>query len=83
MFPLGTDFDAEEQQLVPALQWLKRSTTGWRARIALVGGLVHEEPISTEHSRALSRMGLAAPRGIRERVMRGLVALALRRTKPS
>ena len=82
MFPLGTDFDEEEQRLVPALQWLKRSTAGWRARLALVTGLAHREPISAEDARALGRMGLGAPRGVRERVMRGLVALALRRTKP-
>ena len=82
MFPLGTDFDEEEQRLVPALQWLKRSTAGWPARLALVMGLAHREPISAEDSRALGRMGLGAPRGVRERVMRGLVALALRRSKP-
>ena len=83
LFPLGTDFDEEEQQLVPALQWLKRNTAGWRARLALIGGLLHGEPISAEHSRALARMALAAPRGIRERTTRALVALALRRTKSS
>src|SRR6185295_652860 len=29
MFPLGTDFDADEQRLIPALQWLKKSTATW------------------------------------------------------
>ena len=81
MFPLGTDFDTDEQRLIPALTWLKRSSAGWRGRLALAAGLLPAEP-SPEDSRALARMGLAHPRGVGEHVMRGLIALALRRTEP-
>jgi hypothetical protein len=80
MFPLGTDFDADEQRLIPALQWLKQSAAGWRGKVGLAAGVAGGAP-SPEDSRALARMGLAKPRGIREEVMRRLVALALRRTK--
>ncbi len=80
MFPLGTDFDADEQRLVPALMWLKRSAATWRGRLTLAAALANAEP-SPEDSRALARMGLAAARGIEEHVLRGLVALALRRTQ--
>ncbi len=80
-FPLGTDFDADEQRLVPALTWLKRNAAGWRGKFALAARLAPGAPLP-EESRALARMGLAAPRGLQERVLRGLVALALRRTRP-
>jgi acyl-CoA hydrolase len=80
MFPLGTDFDADELRLLPALAWLKRSAAGWRGKVSLAAGLVPAKP-SPDESRALARMGLAAPRGIEERLLRGLVALALRRTR--
>jgi acyl-CoA hydrolase len=77
MFPLGTDFDADELRLIPALQWLKRNSADWRGKLGLAAALVPHEP-SPDDVRALARMGLAAPRGLKERVTRGLLALALR-----
>src|SRR5258707_14715572 len=62
-FPLGTDFDADELRLVPALTWLKRNAAGWRGKFALAAGLAPGAPLP-EESRALARMGLAAPRGL-------------------
>jgi hypothetical protein len=79
MFPLGTDFDPIEQRLVPALQWLKRNSAGWR-RLGLAVGMATAKPDS-EDAAALDRMGLAAPRGPRERLMRRAIALALSRTR--
>jgi acyl-CoA hydrolase len=76
MFPLGTDFDADEQRLVPALLWLARNASGWRNRLALAGALIGARP-RPEDASALARMGLAKPRGIREHVLRRVVALAL------
>ena len=78
-FPLGTDFDAEEQRLVPALGWLKENASHWRGRAAIAAGLLgaHAAPADTA---ALARMGLAAPRGLRERLLRRLVVLSLRQT---
>ena len=80
VFPLGTDFDAAEQRLVPALQWLKSNASGWRGRLALAAGLIGVTPDSQD-APALERMGLAAPNGITERLLRRLVALALKRTR--
>ena len=79
MFPLGTDFDTSEQRLAAALRWLQRNSEGWRRRIALAGALASATP-RPEDTAALERMGLGAPRAIRETMLRRLVALGLRRT---
>ena len=78
-FPLGTDFDAEERRLVPALRWLKESASHWRGRAAIAAGLIgaHAAP---GNAAALARMGLATPHGLRERLLRRLVALSLRQS---
>ena len=78
-FPLGTDFDPVEQRLIPALQWLKRNSAGMR-RFGLAIGMAGAKPDS-EDVASLDRMGLAAPRGMRERLMRRALALALSRTR--
>ena len=80
MFPLGTDFDAQEQRLIPALQWLKANSAGWKARLALAGGLASIGPAAGDTD-TLARMGLGAPRGIKDHLMRRLVALALHRSR--
>lgn len=79
MFPLGTDFDATEQRLVAALQWLE-GNSGWRRRLALAAGLLHGAPTARDAD-ALARMGLDSPRGLKERLLRRVVALALQRTR--
>lgn len=78
-FPLGTDFDACEQRLLPALQWLRSNATGWR-RIALAAGLAGARA-APEDTAALERMGLSAPRGLKEGLLRRAVLLALGRTR--
>jgi acyl-CoA hydrolase len=77
LFPLGTDFDAAEQRLVPALRWLKESASHWRGRAAIAAGLAGARA-APEDALALERMGLAAPRGLRERLLRRLIVLSLR-----
>jgi hypothetical protein len=79
MFPLGTDFDAAEQRLVPALQWLSGNVSHWRGRAAIAAGLAGARAAPTD-APALARMGLDAPRGLRERLLRRLVVLSLQRT---
>lgn len=79
VFPLGTDFDAEEQRLLPALRWLKDSASHWRGRVAIAAGLVGARAAPADAA-ALARMGLDAPRGLRERLLRRLVVLSLLRT---
>jgi acyl-CoA hydrolase len=70
LFPLGTDFDAEEQRLVAALLWLKKNFS--------VLGMLGARPLPQDLP-ALARMGLAKPRGLRERLLRRVVSLGLRR----
>ena len=76
IFPLGTDFDADEQRLVPALLWLEKNASGWRNLLALAGALIGARP-RPQDAPALARMGFAKPGGIRERLLRRVVALAL------
>lgn len=78
-FPLGTDFDPQERRLIPALRWLKRHSAGWQ-RLALAPALAGEES-TPEEIAALERMGLGTPRGTKERLLRRVVALGLRRTR--
>ena len=79
MFPLGTDFDADEQRLVPALRWLKENASHWRGRAAIAAGLAGARAAPAD-TPALARMGLDAPRGLRDRLLRRLVVLSLQRT---
>ncbi|MEO6709597.1 MAG: acetyl-CoA hydrolase/transferase C-terminal domain-containing protein, partial [Planctomycetota bacterium] len=79
-FPLGTDFDAEEQRLMPALQWLKKESSTLRGRLAIAARVVGARP-TKEFDSALQRMALGAPRGIKEAFLRRAVTLALQRTK--
>jgi acyl-CoA hydrolase len=78
-FPLGTDFDADEQRLVPALRWLKESASHWRGRVAIAAGLAGALAAPRD-GLALARMGLDAPRSLRERLLRRMVVLSLQRT---
>ena len=71
LFPLGTDFDPEEQKLVAALLWVKRNT---------FKGLLGARPLPQDLP-ALARMGLAKPRGMRERLLRRTVSLGLQRAE--
>jgi hypothetical protein len=71
VFPLGTDFDDAEQRLVRALLWLQK-----QKRFALAGALLGARA-RPQDAPALARMGLASPRGMRERLLRRIVSLAL------
>ena len=79
VFPLGTDFDADEQKLIPALQWLKRNTATWRGKLAVASGLLAAP--QDEHRAPLARMSLDRPRTVKEHALRRLVALGLERTR--
>jgi hypothetical protein len=76
VFPLGTDFDDDEQRLVRALLWLQKTASGWRKRLALAVSLLGARA-RPQDAPALARMGLSKPRGVRERLLRRIVALAL------
>jgi acyl-CoA hydrolase len=80
VFPLGTDFDADELRLIPALAWLKRNTTTWGGKWAMAQGLA--SAASAEDASALARMGLAKPRGAKEWALARVIGHALRATRP-
>ena len=77
-YPLGSDFTAIEQRLVKALGWLKAQTATPRGKIMTVLSALRAGDGDRE---ALARMGLDAPRGLRERLMARLVAHALARVE--
>lgn len=76
-FPLGTDFDPVEQQLVAALSVLKKMSAGWRGKLHLARCMVSITP-GTDDRQALARMGLDQPSGLRERLLRRVVLAGLR-----
>ncbi len=84
-FPFGTDFTAEEQRLLPALEWLKAHTRTKRGLLRLLIAALRAGIPSTEQAACLERMGLAQPAGlpaaipaaIRERLYRRLLQAAL------
>ena len=80
LFPLGTDFDAVEQRIIPALMWLKASTRGWRSRLALAAAMLSPKAPG-EDAPALDRLGLSTPRNLKEHVLRRLVATGLARSR--
>ncbi|MDE2306973.1 MAG: acetyl-CoA hydrolase, partial [Xanthomonadaceae bacterium] len=78
-FPFGSDFTEVEQQLLPALNWLKAAAGSWRGRFRLLQALSRPgAPIDGEAA-ALARMGLAAPSTLTDRVLRRALQVALRR----
>ncbi|HEX4862282.1 MAG TPA: acetyl-CoA hydrolase/transferase C-terminal domain-containing protein, partial [Rhizomicrobium sp.] len=70
-FPFGTDFTPVEQELLFALETLKRAHPAELARTALRG------LSKAKHQGALARMGLDKPRGLSERFLAALVNGAL------
>ena len=80
LFPFGSDFNAVEQRLLPALLWLKKNTSDWRRWPALVSALL--VPGRSEDADAgMERLGLREPSGVGERLLARLVRGALSRTQ--
>ena len=75
--PFGSDLTAEEITLGRQLRRLKASTGSWPGRLALLARLLRPMSRDPAIRPLLARMGLAAPRGLRERFLRRLVAAAL------
>ena len=80
LFPLGTDFDAVEQGIIPALAWLKGNSVGWRARARLLREALTHRP-ETGDAPLYERLGLGKPEDLGERVLKRVVAAALARTR--
>ncbi|MGC1548505.1 MAG: acetyl-CoA hydrolase/transferase C-terminal domain-containing protein [Rhodanobacter sp.] len=79
LFPFGSDFTEVEQRLLPALNWLKSSTTTWRGRYALLRAAWRPGKEAPGETEALARMELAAPAKLADRLQRRLLQAALRR----
>lgn len=79
-FPLGTDFDDAEQQLLPAFLWLRGANATWRSRLALAAA-VATVPVDANDAPLYERLGLATPKGWRETLLRRLVAAGLARSR--
>ncbi len=76
-FPLGSDFDAQEQRLLPALQRLQSVSVSKPALAAfLLASLWNDAPTVADLP-LLRRLDLDRPRGVRERLLRRLVTKAL------
>lgn len=74
-YPLGSDFTEVEQRLVKALGWLKSNTASVAGKaFTLVGAAFAGASADTE---AIERMGLQAPKDMRERLNARLVSYAL------
>ncbi len=78
-FPLGSDFTAVEQRMLPALGWLRDHAEGWRARGQLVGALLWPGAAVDGEGEVLERMGLGKASGMTERLQRRLLLAALRK----
>jgi acyl-CoA hydrolase len=74
-YPFGSDFTELEQQLIPALQWIKGRSV---SKMAILGELLRGG--GRDHAAALERLGLDAPRSVGERITARLVARALEQT---
>jgi hypothetical protein len=74
--PFGTDLTPEEIALGRALRQLKARSQTWRGRLAIAARLARPLPRDPALAPLFARMGLAAPRGLRERVLRRIVAAA-------
>lgn len=79
--PYGTDLSPEELALGKALRTLKARSAKMAGRLGIGASLLRPLPRDAGSLALFDRMGLARPRGPRERLYRRLVAAALRYTK--
>ena len=77
-FPMGSDFTAVEQRLVPALAWLKQQASRRAGKTGLIARAIVSSP--TPDAEAMQRMGLADPASVADRVEARVLALALAAT---
>jgi hypothetical protein len=79
LFPLGTDFDATEIRLLPALELLDRASwSAWGLVRLATKGLFAAAP--GDEPALLARMKLDAPKSPQDRVYRLLLSAAIRMT---
>jgi hypothetical protein len=76
-YPFGTDLSGEEIVLERALRQLQTHTATPRQRLRTLATAVWKGRAALSHQATLKRMGLAAPRGGRERLEQRLLVWAL------
>lgn len=77
-YPLGSDFTEVEQRLVKALGWLKSRTGGTSGKLRTIAAALLSR--GARDDEAMLRMGLDAPKGLREQLYARLLRHALART---
>jgi acyl-CoA hydrolase len=77
-FPFGSDFSADEQALLPALQRLQSVTATKPALAAFLLSTLWKGRPTPEMAPLLRRLGIEAPKNFGERLLRRLVTTALR-----
>jgi hypothetical protein len=82
-YPFGTDLTGEEIVLARALQFLASRTASSPARLLTVAAALIGSRPGARHRAALTRRGLAQPRGLAARLQQRLVVLALDATARS
>ena len=79
-FPFGSDFDATELRVLPALLWLKARVGDPRRWPSLVAALLAPGG-RADDAELLARLGLARPASIGERVLARLMRGAIERSR--
>ena len=82
-FPFGSDFSAEELELLPALKRLQQVSASKARLAAFLLGCIWQSAATPAERVLLRRLDLESPRGIGARVLRGLVIRALRQVRGS
>ena len=80
-YPLGSDFSAQEQDLLRALNWLKSKFK--LTQIYKLGKATLDAPSPQAYPEHLARMQLAQPDGLREELYQRLLLAGLQATKLS
>lgn len=77
-YPLGSDFTPVEERLVEALGWLKQATVSPLGKLQTITRALLAPP--TSDTEAMTRMDLATPTTLRDRLEARLLAFALTQT---
>lgn len=80
-FPLGSDFEANEERLAVALPELQALSSHWRGRLKLLHWMLQKNDAADQFHDELQRMGLDSPQGLKEKIWRRLLAQALNKTQ--
>ncbi len=78
VFPFGSDFDADELKLLPALKRLRAETSTRSGKLRAVAAALAGPAPDPAHRSLLARLSLAEPRTLAERIEARLVSRALR-----